>query len=139
MRTLNGVTLLVLVAWLVLAPTAAECSPKAAGDCSMSRCPMGTQMTRGSCHPSGSSPATIDTGCDDRSMLQAECCEAPARDAVLTDGSRSSWPGKLMTSTIPPQRLASERPPKPPDRLASVVAAREHDRGRFTLLSSLLI
>jgi hypothetical protein len=130
---------------VLLASTGAWGCPNADGQsCTMADCPMAEERPGNDCHDgmqmdeSPMAGATIQS-CEASSPLWIGCCDSPTSDDPARLETTDFQVGDAQDSGAPVGRIEPPSPTAPPRFAADLLSARDHDVGRYTLLSTFLL
>ena len=124
---------------LLLPPVAWGCEATGMLNCSMSDCPMPDQQESDGCHEAEDLLDQGSSGCDAGPEIWTGYCDAPVeQDSARVDSEayRDQTAAPLIMLA---ERIEPRSPSGPPDFISEAISARQHDLGRFTLLSSFLL
>lgn len=124
---------------LLLSPVAWGCEATGMQSCSMSDCPMTDQQESDACHESEPVSDHALSGCDATPEAWIACCDASADREPGKVESATSWSQATTPLVILTERIEPWSPSGPPDFISEAISARQHNLGRFTLLSSFLL
>ena len=124
---------------LLLPPVAWGCEATGMLNCSMSDCPMPDQLESDGCHESEPVSDHALSGCDATPEAWIACCDAPVDREPAKVASAASWSQATTPLIMLAERIEPRSPSGPPDFISEAISARQHELGRFTLLSSFLL
>lgn len=124
---------------LVLSPVAWGCEATGMQNCSMSDCPMPDQQELDGCHESEDLTDQALSGCAAVPEAWIACCDAPVDQDPAKVDAATSWYETTTPLIILAERVEPRPPSGPPDLISEIISSRQHELGRFTLLSSFLL
>ena len=129
----------IALAALCVAPLAWGCEGTGMRDCGMSDCAMAMEPVAGDCHVSDALAEGDSTGCNSQPEMWIACCDAPVdpEPAKFDPGSTRDLGTTPLDLLV--EQVEIEPPTGPPDSLAEIISTRQHEQGRFILLSSFLL
>jgi hypothetical protein len=139
MRQIRTIATIFALGLLLVSPVAWGCEATGMESCAMSDCPMTDQLEADACHESEALSDQALSGCDAMPEAWIACCDAPVDQDPARVDAAMSWYQTTTPLIILAERVEPRPPSGPPDFISETISSRQHELGRFTLLSSFLL
>ncbi len=139
MRRRRSISAVFVLLWLLVPPVAWSCESTGMESCGTSYCPMLNPQGAKGCHEPETSIQQGSSGCEEAGeALLAYCLVPVEQDPVHLDSPSLDQQVTVRVVTLA-GRVEIKPPIGPPDRVREAISSRQHELGRFTLLSSFLL
>jgi len=91
------------------------------------------------CHESDVPAEDDPSGCDAEPEVWIACCDAPIDQEPAKVDTTTALDHGATPLIILTERVEVQPPSRPPDLISGAISARQHELGRFILLSSYLL
>ncbi len=135
MRNTTYILALLLLGVVLVSPTAWGCESSQMSECSLANCPMNAEQVSPNCQQMNGHSA----GCGSREAISDACCGEPRGEPLAEQAVGQSSNSRVAPPIAAFGEIGLEPPPLLPADATKVICTKQHEVGRFTILSSYLL